>query len=221
MVRNRLKWRLVTALQTVNEYTVLNGPSLRDNLVRDAQAAAQVHQGKTCFSGIDALEGFTVIKNDAFTAKICSLATRWGTYLADRMLFGSTFAPEVFHSALARIIAAARGDDVSSSHLAVSQFIDDMLQSIDPTDPVAWGEHIDFWDRLLTLLYEAGFRLKLPKCKWLQREGEFCGYILTGTIARVDLSRYEDLDKMAPPPKPSDLARAIGFFNYFADNIPA
>ena len=230
MVNNgRGKWRLVTALQDVNRFTELDGPSQRDNLVRDAKQAAHVHLGKRCFSGVDALEGFTVVRNSPLTAELCSLATPWGTYIANRMLFGSTFAPEVFHTALARIIEDAKsfGADtdtaqaVSDNLISVSQFIDDMLQGVDPTDAKAWQMHMRFWDRLLTTLFEAGFRLKLSKCKWLQSVGEFCGYLIDGTAMRADLARYVDLDNLEPPASPSALSRGIGFFNYFAANIPA
>ena len=220
MVWNGRKWRLVTALQDVNRYTRFDGPPLRDLLTRDIRQSSTAHAGMTCFSSGDVLEAFTVVRNDEFTARICALATPFGVFFARRMLFGGTYSAELFHSIFQRFLERARGD-TGADLLSLSQFIDDMLTGCRPDDAASWDAHFSFWDALLTALYDAGFRLKLSKCRFLQHVGEFCGALIDGKTVRVDLSRFKDLETLAPPPTASALNRAIGFFNYFAANIPA
>lgn len=215
---NKGKDHLVTALDKVNKYTELDGPSRHSDLEKDMKAATFAHRDMTAFGSVDALEGFLVVPNTDLTARLCAICTPFGNYLPRRMMFGSTHAPEVFHAALKALILEARGD-IPDSLLSQSQYVDDMLVGCKSDDPDSWAAFCTFWDRLLTLLWQAGFRLKLPKCHWLQRTGEFCGSIVDGVSMRADRKRHQDVLSMELPPTPGAILRPIGFFNYFRESI--
>ena len=93
--------------------------------------------------------------------------------------------------------------------------LDDILMT-GPNDEV----HINTLNQVLTRLEEAGIRLNLQKCNFMQPEVGFCGRIISQDGSRP-MERNVKAIKDAPPPTTvTELKSFQGMVNFYHEDLP-
>ena len=120
----------------------------------------------TVFSTLDALWGYWQVPIAEEDRDKTTFTTHLGTYRFKRMPFGLRNAPATFQRALDIVLSGVRWR-------TCLVYLDDVVVfSKTETD------HLDHLDEVLTLLEEAGIKLKLKKCFFFRSKIEYLGHIL-------------------------------------------
>lgn len=192
------------------DYRTLNKLTVRDNfplpLIEDC---IQYLEGKTCFSLIDLRSGFHQVHMAKDSVKYTSFVTPRGQYEYLRMPFGLKNGPSVFQ----RFITRALRDMVEKEEIMV--YMDDIILA---TSDVS--THLDLLNKLLGLLSEYGLEIKPSKCKILQHEIQYLGYLANSQGIRPSDEHVRTIRNYPQPTNLKQLQSALGLFSYFRRFVP-
>ena len=157
------------------------------------------------FSMLDALWGYwqiTIAKKECGKTTFKSLV---GTYRYTRMPFGLRNAPSTFQRALDVILSGVRWK------ICLVYLEDYIIFSRDRK------EHLDHLDTVLTLLEDAGIKLKPKKCFFMKKEVEYLGHcIRPGTLGVYrDAKAIRAIRDAAFPQTPTQMKSFLGCCNVY------
>lgn len=162
--------------------------------------------GACYFSKLDASSGFYQIVLDEESTKLCTFNTPFGRHCFQRLPFGISSAPEVFHKTVQQLFDGIEG---------VGVFIDDV---------VVWGrskeEHDERLRRVLDQAQRSGLKLNKNKCQFGVREITYLGERLSEEGIQPDKEKIRAIDEMPEPRDKKDLQRALGLINYLGKFVP-
>ncbi len=167
--------------------------------------AAELSEAKV-YSTIDLLSGFWQFGLDEESMKLLTFATPYGRYQYNRLPFGLSCAPEMFHK---RVLESLR-------HIpGVIVYIDDIL---------IWGrtkeEHDERLEMVLKALKEHGFSLNPKKCLLAQESVKFLGHIVENGELRVDPQKVEAIRNIQSPKDRRALRSFLGMLSYIRKFVP-
>ncbi|KAI3359277.1 hypothetical protein L3Q82_002792 [Scortum barcoo] len=162
--------------------------------------------GAKFFSKLDASQGFWQMKLHEDSTKYCTFNTPFGHYSFQRMPFGITSAPEVFHRTMEHIIEGIEG---------VRVYIDDI---------VLWGstleQHNERLIKVLQRIQHYGLKLNRAKCQFGVKEIAFLGDKLSEAGVKPDRSKVKAILEMPQPKDKKGVLRVLGMINFIGKFIP-
>ena len=188
------------------DYTKLNESVKRENFPLPAidQLLAQL-DGATVFSKLDCNKGFHQIPLSEESQELTTFITPFGRFCYQRLPFGISSGPEVFHREMTHILAGLPG---------VVCDIDDIL-----IGGKGQEEHDARLRKVLDRLDKAGVTLN-EKCELSTKEIKFLGHIITPSGISIDPSKVEAIAEMPTPEDVPGLRRLLGMVNHVAKFAP-
>lgn len=157
------------------------------------------------FSKFDASQGFWQIQLDEESSKLCTFNTPLGRFKYNRLPFGISSAPEVFHRIVHELFNMP-GVDTSMD------------------DIIVFGktkqEHDERVKKVLEKCRETGLKLNKEKCEIGKTEIVYLGDTLTDQGVKPDRSKVEAIGKMDRPTDKKGIQRFLGMVNFLGRYIP-
>jgi hypothetical protein len=167
--------------------------------------AAELSEAKV-YSTIDLLSGFWQFGLDKASAELLTFATPFGRYQYNRLPFGLSCAPEMFHKRVVECLSGIPG---------VIVYIDDIL---------IWGrtkeEHDARLAQVLEKLKDKEFSLNPKKCVMSQTSVKFLGHIVENGELKVDPAKVEAIRNMQSPKDRKALRSFLGMLSFIRKFVP-
>lgn len=194
--------RVTSDFRRLNDLTVTD--SYRMENVRDTLNWLAT---KRVFSVFDLKDGFYQVELHPDSKACTAIRTVLGLLQFTRLPQGLKNAPGTFQRIINMILGDRKGRDVLA-------FMDDTSIGTANED-----EHLESLATVLDLLFEAGVRLKLSKCKFGFREAEILGHMVDEHGLRPSDKHLEAIQRLEMPRSGDELTRFLGLVNYFADFV--
>ena len=158
-------------------------------------------------TGLDATAGYWQISVDVKSRPYTSFVTHSGAFQWKRLNFGLKNAAATYQRAMEKIlqphaeIATAYIDDVSIYSMT-------------------WNDHLQHLDEVLQTIQVSGFKLRLRKCKFAQKQVKLLGQIVGGGKRRVDPAKVEAILKIRTPTTKKEIQSFLGMMNFYRVFIP-
>ena len=152
------------------------------------------------FTSLDLVRGYYQMPLDKDCRDFTAFSTVDGQFRFKSMSFGLKTAPAGFQREMQRIMKGLA---------KVVIFLDDVLLVSDSLE-----EHLEIIEKVLQRLQEAGMKIKISKCKWIQKEVQFLGHIVGRNGLRKMPEYVNKVDTFTKPRTISDLRGFLGFVNY-------
>jgi hypothetical protein len=185
------------------DYTRFNGSVQRENyqLPLAEEIFAKGGDAKF-FSTLDAAAGFWQILLESSSSELTTLITSLGRYRFERLPFGLSSGPEVFHKAMQETLWDIEGTDC---------FIDDVLVCGATSE-----EHDRRLRRVLSRFRERGVRLQPAQCKFRLPKVTYYGHELSAKGIKVSEAKLQAIAKMKRQENKEDVRRFLGMIAYVA-----
>ena len=185
----------------------LNSQIMRENLMLPTldEITVKLKDSKV-FSTLDANKGFFQILLTENSKELTTFNTPFGRYCFNRLPFGLSSSPEIFHRVFSNIFKDIEG---------VQIFIDDILihaRSIE--------EHDRILKKVLERAKEYGICFNKKKCHFRKTEVKYLGHILSQEGMKLDKDRIKSIIEMKEPTTLKELLRFLGTINYVSRFIP-
>ncbi|XP_029169193.1 uncharacterized protein LOC114939131 [Nylanderia fulva] len=159
---------------------------------------------KKIFTLLDLRDSFYQIKIHKDSRKYLSFATPEGQFEFKRLPFGFCESPAEFQKRLIQILSPLIRQD------KVLVYIDDVLIASKTI-----RENLEVLEEVLVLLKMYGFELNYQKCKFLRKQVEFLGYVISGEGVTISPRHTEAVKNYRQPRDKLQLQRFLGLANYF------
>ena len=197
--------RLCMDFREVNK--VSEEPEYRVPLVRSLLSKLT---GKKYFTELDLASAYHQIllakESMRFT---CFKVPKEGFARWCRMFFGAKGAVTHFQWVMETVMGKVSPD------VSVVVYVDNIVVASDELD-----QHIKDVIEVIRVLTKAGFKLKLPKCKFAFRSLKFMGSIIDGKRRAVDQHKVAVFRNMRRPTRGKEVSSLLGFVNYLREYIP-
>ncbi len=162
--------------------------------------------GAKFFIKLDASQGFWQMKLHEESTRYCTFNTPFGRCSFQRMPFGISSAPEVFHRTMEHITEGTEG---------VRVYVDNII---------LWGstleQHNEQLIRVLQRIQRYGLKLNRAKCQFGVNEIIFLGDKLSAAGVGPDESKVKAILEMPCPADRKGVLRALGKINFIGKFIP-
>uniref|UniRef100_A0A8R1IJM7 RNA-directed DNA polymerase n=2 Tax=Caenorhabditis japonica TaxID=281687 RepID=A0A8R1IJM7_CAEJA len=162
--------------------------------------------GGTVFSTVDLKDAYFQIELAEESKPLLTVNTHRGLYQYQRLPFGAKTAPMVFQRIMDKMITGLSG---------VTAYLDDVI--IVGRDE---KEHNENLFELFQRIAEYGFRVKLEKCRFLERRIKFLGFIIDRSGRRPDEEKVQVIKNMCEPKDQKTLRSFMGMVTYYSAFIP-
>ena len=192
------------------DYRRLNSITVKNKypLPRIDETIDYLH-GAKFFSTLDLFSGYWQIEIEESDKQKTAFTTDDGHFEFNRMPFGLTNAPATFQRLINNVLRPAL-----KKYALV--YLDDVIIFSKTIE-----EHIQHIESVFNLLRNAGLKIKLSKCTFLQREVEYLGHIVTEKGIGPDPKKLLSITNY-PTPKNSDEVRSFlglaGYYRKFVKN---
>lgn len=129
--------------------------------------------------------------------------TRYGHFEYKVMPFGLTNAPATFQAWMNKALAGYLDE------FAIAYLDDILIYSNN------WEEHRKHLEKVLKRLRQYGLYCNSAKCKFLQTEIDFLGYIITPQGVKMDADRTRTITEWPEPTGYHDVQQFLGFANFY------
>ena len=136
-----------------------------------------------------------------------AFVTPHGLYEFLVMPFGLTNAPAVFQRLMQRVISGLNPDDGAAS---VAAYLDDIL-IFSKTLP----EHLIHLKTVINRLRSVDLKLKPSKCKFVCKEVEYLGHVITSSGLRLNARLTEAVRNFPRPENIGAVRRFLGLASYY------
>lgn len=170
------------------------------------ELASKMH-GARVFSILDANKGFYQVKLSEQSQLLTTFnAGKYGRYCYQRLPFGLSSAPEVFHRTFKELFNELPGVEV---------YIDDII---------IWGDnekqHNERLKNVFDRLRKANVRLNKTKCKFGVSEVKYLGHILSSDGLKPDKEKINAILEMEEPKNKKELQTILGMVTYINKFLP-
>ncbi|XP_049875309.1 uncharacterized protein K02A2.6-like [Pectinophora gossypiella] len=162
--------------------------------------------GSKMFTTLDASKAFFMLPLDDESKELTTFNTPFGRYHYNRLPFGLSSSPEVFHRIYSDVFKDIKG---------VETYIDDILIHSETEQ-----EHKEILEKVLQRAQEAGIKFNKNKCNFMKSEVRFLGHMLTEKGIKLDENRVKAILDMKEPETQKELLRFLGMINYISRFIP-
>lgn len=158
--------------------------------------------GSCIFSTLDASKAFFMLKLSEDSRELTTFNTPYGRYCFNRLPFGLSSSPEVFHRVYSNVFKDIEGVEV---------YIDDLL-----IHSKSEQEHDRILEKVLNRAQEVGIKFNKNKCRFKQKEVKYLGHVLTTDGIKIDRERVKAIIDMKEPTNQKELLRFLGMINYIS-----
>ncbi|XP_030031283.2 uncharacterized protein K02A2.6 [Manduca sexta] len=162
--------------------------------------------GSTVFSTLDANKAFFMLKLSNDSKEFTTFITPYGRYYYNRLPFGLSSSPEVFHRVYKNIFKDIEGVEI---------YIDDVLIHARNEET-----HDKILEKVLKRAKESGIKFNIKKCQFKQKEVKYLGHILSSEGVKIDKNRVKAITEMREPKDQKELHRFLGMITYISRFIP-
>jgi hypothetical protein len=85
---------------------------------------------------------------------------------------------------------------------------------------MTWKEHLRHMDDVLQTILRSGFKLRLSKCKFAQRQIKLLGQIVGNGTRQLDPEKVRAVLEIKPPTSKKEIQQFIGILSYYRIFIP-
>lgn len=149
---------------------------------------------------------FSTLDADKESRHLTTFNTPYGRYWFNRLPFGLSTSPEIFHRVFTKIF-----DDIEG----VEIYIDDVLIHAKNE-----REHDEILNKVLVRARKFGVKFNKNKCQIKVNEVKYLGHIISDKGLRVDPERTKAIVEMEEPKNREELLRFLGMINYVSKFIP-
>lgn len=187
--------RLVVDLRGPNE-CVIREPHKMPTL---DSILSELH-GSEMFSTIDLSNAFSHVELAEESRYITNFFSGDGFYRFKRLPFGLCNAPDIFQSAMEKILAGVNG---------VLIYLDDIL-----VHGKSKAEHDEILKTVLERLAQHGVRLNDSKCKFGRKSVTFLGFQISNTGYKVTEDRLSSISAFRIPKNVAEVRSFLGLMNF-------
>ena len=164
------------------------------------------------FSTLDLSSGFWQIRIHPDSMEKTAFATPQGLYEFRVMPFGLTNAPSVFQRLMQQVLTGLNPDSGPSF---ISAYIDDIL-----IFSTTLEQHLEHLRLVLQRSCEVGLKLNPAKCRFVRKEVEYLGHILTPNGLKPNPTLVRAVREFPIPTTVQELRRFLGLASYYRRFIP-
>jgi hypothetical protein len=192
------------SLRMCIDYRLLNSQTIKNKypLPRIDQLIDQLNGAKV-MSSLDLQSGYWQIKLAPEDVHKSAFITPYGQYQFKCMSFGLCNAPSTFQAIMNKIFRPYLG-------VFVLVYLDDILIYSKSPDL-----HADHLAKVLQVLQENEFYVRLCKCDFEKKELKFLGHIVGGDGIKVDPGKIEVVRSWPTPTSVTQVRSFLGLANYF------
>ena len=158
------------------------------------------------YTKLDLRHAYLQIELDDESKPYTTISTHRGLFQYNRLPFGISSSPGIFQRVIETLVEGIT---------CVKARLDDILMT-GPTDEV----HINTLNQVLTRLEEAGIRLNLQKCNFMQHEVGFCGRMISQDGSRPMEKNVKAIKDAPPPTTVTELKSFLGMVNFYHEDLP-
>ncbi|XP_052749773.1 uncharacterized protein K02A2.6-like [Galleria mellonella] len=158
------------------------------------------------FSKIDLKDAYLQFEIAPESKKYLTITTHKGYFQYNRMPFGIATAPSIFQHYLEKLLDNIPNTAVYFDDIAVTGKND--------------SEHLSTLTSVLKRLLEAGLKVNLKKCSFLQPEIEYLGHIIDARGVRPTKTKIDAIAKAPAPNNTKELRSFLGMVNFYERFIP-
>ena len=195
------------------DYRRLNAVTKPDTypLPRIEDLLDQLGQAKY-FSSIDLAAGYWQIQMHPGSQEKTAFITPYGLYEFRVMPFGLMNAPAVFQRLMQQVVTQLNPLEGPEF---VSVYIDDILVFSRTLD-----DHLLHLQRVIERIVEVGLKLKPSKCKFIQKELEYLGHVVSCEGLKTTPRLVEAVERYPTPQTVQETRRFLGLSSYYRRFIP-
>ena len=160
------------------------------------------------FSTLDLISAYHAFEIHSDDREKTAFSTKQGHWQWKRVPFGLCNAAPFFVRQIASLLAGMTWEELLA-------FFDDVLV-FSPT----FAKHCESLDRALTLIEEAGLKVKPEKCRVLPQRVPFVGHILSSQGVSTDPEKVSAVKSWPPLTNVSQLRVFLGKIGYYRKFIP-
>lgn len=164
--------------------------------------------GSMFFSKIDLSEAYLQIEVNEKAKPLLTINTPKGLFRYNRLPFGVKVAPAIFQETMDKVIADMPG---------TAAYLDDIIVS-----GKTIAEHNERVLSLFNRLQNAGLKVKLEKCAFLETSMKYLGFIICAEGRKPDPDKVTAIVKLPPPTNVAELRSLLGmitFYSAFVSNL--
>jgi transposase InsO family protein len=158
------------------------------------------------FTLIDLQAAFWQVGVDDESARLLTFATPWGRFQYNRLPFGISIAPEIFHKAVTDLLQGIPG---------VVVYVDDIFIYAETIQ-----EHDERYAEVKKRLEAGGFTWNRTKCHERQNEVKFLGHVIGGGQVRPDPEKIRALLEFPEPKSRKELKGFVGLVSWLRKFLP-
>ena len=159
------------------------------------------------YSAIDLKSGYWQVELDEESKEKTAFVCHKGLYHWNVLPFGICTAPAIFSELMATVLEGFE-------HFAIA-YIDDILIFSESAEA-----HFSHIEKVLDRLREHNLKLKLPKCRFAQKETEYLGFTVSAEGVKPQEKKVEAIKSMARPTCVKEVRSLVGMCSYYRRFIP-
>ena len=159
------------------------------------------------FSTVDMASGYWQIPVHRNSREKTAFTTHRGLFEFRVMPFGLRNAPAVFQRLMECVLQGLNPEDGPDF---VSAYIDDVL-----VFSATFEEHVRHLSLVLQALIEAGLKLKLSKCRFIRKEVDYLGHIITTEGLKPNPAQTAAVANFPVPTNLKEVRQFVGLASYY------
>lgn len=169
------------------------------------QLRRQLANGKS-FSKIDLKDAYLQFEVDEESRKYVVISTHKGYFAYNRLPFGISNAPAIFGRYIEKLIHGIPYTATYFDDIAVTGSNDE--------------EHLQNLAEVFRRLQQAGLKVQLEKCSFLQDSIEYLGHTIDKTGVHPSNTKVKAIQNASPPTNIKELKSFLGLVNFYERFIP-
>lgn len=160
------------------------------------------------FSSLDLKSGFWQIPMDEKDREKTAFTCHRGLYEFNSMPFGLTNAPSVFQELMTHVLEGISGQFATA-------YLDDIVIHSETVE-----DHLRHLAEVFDRLRRFGLKMKKSKCKFMEKEIKYLGFIVGESGIKVDPGKVKIIKDMTPPNDVRGARSFIGCVSYYRRFCP-
>ena len=186
------------ALNKIIETVVYPMPRIKDILSE--------YKGCKIFSYVDICHAFYTIQLDPASRKYTAFSCELGKFQFRFLPQGLKIAPAVFQGQISQQLSGLK---------RTNPYMDDIISG-----EATCEQEFESLEELFKRLSKYGYKLALPKCKFLVKKASFAGFDITKDGIAVPDDRINAARLLKEPKTMSEVKSVMGFFSFLRDYVP-
>jgi transposase InsO family protein len=158
------------------------------------------------FTKLDLSQAYHQLELSPESREFTTINTPKGLYQYKRLPYGVNAAAQLFQATIESVLTDCNGQVA---------FMDDILITGEND-----AQHLENVHKVLGVLQERGLKLKKEKFKFMLKEVEYLGYIISEEGIKPSPDKIEAVKEMSAPNNKAELQSFIGFANFLRRFVP-